>query len=381
MNAMSPPTSFLAAFVGVLAESLGNDFEDNYDRRRFGPLPEQPPAVIPRETRLEMAQKGFVPVASVQYGFNTALNLLQPHMAGLEALYAALADQESRDLLVKLMAFRALGHRRVRLPLSTPEFEATLSALEAEMEGAETVDLGFLGWQANKIDLSKHGYPVTVFLRPMGAFTQYLAQQYRCAKDANSEDGAAIEVEPGDVVIDAGGCFGDTALYFAHKAGPEGRVFSFEFVPDNLTVFRRNMAMNPELAARVQLVESPLWSASGETIYIEGRGPATRVSPTPRTPDAQPMFTLTIDDLVAGAGLERVDFIKMDIEGAEQAALKGAEATLRAFRPKLGLSVYHRLEDFAAIYRFVDGLGLGYRFYLRHFTMHAEETILFAEPI
>jgi FkbM family methyltransferase len=275
------------------------------------------------------------------------------------------------------MAFRALGHKRVRLPLSTPAFEETLSGLEQAMEGAETVDLGFLGWQAHRLDLAPYGYPAQVFLRPMGAFTQFLAQQYRCPKD----DGSALEVEAGDVVIDAGGCFGDTALYFAHKAGPEGKVFSFEFVPDNLTIFRRNMAMNPELASRVQVVESPLWSTSGETMYIEGRGPATRVSPTPRTADAQPMFTLTIDDLVRGAGLERVDFIKMDIEGAEQAALKGAEETLRTFRPKLGLSVYHRLEDFGAIYRFVDGLGLGYRFYLRHFTMHAEETILFAEPI
>jgi hypothetical protein len=51
---------------------------------------------------------------------------------------------------------------------------------------------------------------------------------------------------------------------------------------------------------------------------------------------------------------------------------------LRRFRPKLAVCVYHNLEDFWAIPRYLDGLGLGYRFYLRHFTIHPEETVLFA---
>lgn len=375
MNAMSPTTtSFTQAFTAFLAQSLGNDFDDNYDPRRFGPLREAPAAGPDREVRRQMAERGFVPVEAVQQALRASFNLLSPHQSGLDALYAGLADQESRHLLVQIMAYRALGHRRVRLPLSTPEYEATLSGLEATMQGAETVDLGFLGWQAQRLDLSSFGYPLSVFIRPTGVFNQFLAQQYRCPLPDH-----AIEAEPGDVVIDAGGCFGDTALYFAHKVGPDGQVFSFEFVPDNLTVFRRNLALNPELAPRIQLIEAPLWSTSGEAMYIEGKGPATRVSSTPRSPDAQPSFTLSIDDLVSAADLERVDFIKMDIEGAETAALHGAEQTLRRFRPKLGISVYHRMEDFGGIFRYLDGLRLGYRFHLRHFTMHAEETVLFAE--
>ena len=68
----------------------------------------------------------------------------------------------------------------------------------------------------------------------------------------------------------------------------------------------------------------------------------------------------------------------MDIEGAEIAALKGAEAALRRFRPKLAISVYHRLSDFWQIPRYLESLGLGYKFHLRHFTTHVEETVLFA---
>lgn len=89
--------------------------------------------------------------------------------------------------------------------------------------------------------------------------------------------------------------------------------------------------------------------------------------------------TLTIDDLLRNNGLERIDFIKMDIEGAELEALKGAETVIRRFRPKLAISIYHRLPDFWEIPQWIEGLGLGYRFHLRHFTIHAEETVLFAE--
>ena len=68
----------------------------------------------------------------------------------------------------------------------------------------------------------------------------------------------------------------------------------------------------------------------------------------------------------------------MDIEGAELDALRGAENSIRKFRPKLAISVYHKLDHYWEIAQFIDSLGLGYRFALRHFTIHAEESVLFA---
>jgi hypothetical protein len=114
-------------------------------------------------------------------------------------------------------------------------------------------------------------------------------------------------------------------------------------------------------------------------LFVNGNGPATRVELVPSVPDAPSIKTLSIDDLVASQGLERLDFIKMDIEGAEMSALRGAEGALRRFRPKLAICVYHSLSDFWSVPQFLDSLGLGYRFFLRHFTIHAEETVLFAE--
>lgn len=174
----------------------------------------------------------------------------------------------------------------------------------------------------------------------------------------------------GDLVIDGGGCWGDTALSFAHAAGPGGRVRTFEFEPANLERLRGNLELNPELQARVDVDERALWNTSGEQLGAVAHGPGTAIA----AGGELPVPSVAIDDL----GLARVDFIKLDVEGAELPALRGAEATLRRDRPRLAVSLYHRPEDWTTIPRYLDGLGLGYRFSLGHFTIHAEETVLFA---
>jgi hypothetical protein len=78
--------------------------------------------------------------------------------------------------------------------------------------------------------------------------------------------------------------------------------------------------------------------------------------------------------------LRKVDFIKMDIEGSEPEALMGAEQTIRKHRPKLAIAIYHDLRHFASIPHWIHDLNLGYKFYIGHFTIHAEETVLFARP-
>ena len=87
--------------------------------------------------------------------------------------------------------------------------------------------------------------------------------------------------------------------------------------------------------------------------------------------------TVALDEDLSG---ERVTFIKMDVEGAELNALKGAENLIRINRPKLAICVYHKPEDILEIPEFIVNLNLGYKLYLRHQSLTQFDTILYAAP-
>lgn len=75
---------------------------------------------------------------------------------------------------------------------------------------------------------------------------------------------------------------------------------------------------------------------------------------------------------------ERITFLKMDIEGSELEALKGCCGLLKQYKPKIAVSAYHNNEDLLNIFQFIEGLDLGYRFYLRHHNHSATDTIMYA---
>jgi len=370
-------SSFLADYNRVLLDSVGNNHRDNFDTRRFGTQRAiDLPSIRSSASRLVselLAKAGFARTRVVFALLRGGIGFVQPHLADLEWLYHHLADDESRELLVQLIAYRALGLRYVKLPLNRPEHWKSIETVEKAAKGCETIDSGFMGFQLAKMNLRMIGYPIELFYVPFAVVTQFIDQQYLC-RTPNE----IIEAEEGDVVIDAGGCWADTALYFAVKVGESGKVVSFEFFPDNLKIYQRNLDLNPDLSPRIKLFPFALWSSSDQELFINGYGPGTSVEATPDSPDAKAVRTVSIDHLLERGELNHVDFIKMDIEGAELPALQGTEATLRRFRPKLAITVYHSLSDFWAVPQFLHALGLGYRFYLRHFTIHAEETVLFA---
>jgi len=367
--------TFLQMFTYEVSRCLHNDYRDNYDERRFGPRPV--PALhrwLREPIKSVLRRAGYQRMADSAWLIQLAYGFIGPSLPRLERLYEWLADEESRSLLVAIMAFRALGDRRVKLPFHTPEHFRGIQQVEARSSMAEPIEIGgSLGWKLSRIDLPDFGIPISLHSVPAAAYLQFLAQQYRCACASQ-----IIEAAPGDCVMDGGGCWGDTALYFANKVGESGKVFTFEFTPTNLKIMSRNLDLNPALKRRIEVVERALWSVSGESMPYTEEGPGTSLTRRGLEPGKKSALTLSLDDFVNQQRLTKIDFIKMDIEGAELLALQGARQTLKRFKPKLAVCVYHRLEDFFDIPDYLDSLNLGYRFYLRHFTIHAEETVLFA---
>ncbi|MBO9718291.1 MAG: FkbM family methyltransferase, partial [Pseudoxanthomonas sp.] len=189
-----------------------------------------------------------------------------------------------------------------------------------------------------------------------------------------------FRVRPGDVVIDAGGFVGDTAALFCAKTGGDCRVHAFELLDENIALFEHNNTLNG-IADRVVVNRLALSDRSGDEVVIRqarlqgatsigGDGPGDRIA------------TITLDDYVAQRGLERVDLIKMDIEGSELPALNGAMRTIRRFRPKLALCLYHKWDDVLTIPRFIAATGVEYRYNFKWVELiHGWEAVLLASPV
>ncbi len=291
-----------------------------------------------------------------------------------EYVYNKLETEESRELFVKLLVFRKMGYTKVKLPLCSEEYIQGIEKIRNIADCSETIDPNFMGWKLCKFDLRSIGYNITLFFEPASVFIEFVLNPYRYSKN-----GVTIKSEENDIVIDAGGCWGDTALNFASEIGDGGKVYSFEFIRSNVAIMRKNFALNPELEKRIEIVEHPVWNESDVKMYCNDFGPASTIESAYSETHNIEISTITIDDLVARRNIQKVDFIKMDIEGAETFALRGAIETIKKFKPKLAISVYHSLTDFFEIPKLIDELNLGYKFYLDHFTHMAGETVLYAK--
>jgi FkbM family methyltransferase len=157
-----------------------------------------------------------------------------------------------------------------------------------------------------------------------------------------AESAPAKMVRRGDYVLDCGAHVG----IFTHQALQLGArtVVAIEPEPVNRECLRRNF--REEIASgRVIVVPKGVWSSHGVltlSLGVDNSGANTGV--LPGGSGAIQIPVTTIDDLVRDLTIPRVDYIKMDIEGAEREALRGAAATLRTFRPRV-LAENHRPDD------------------------------------
>jgi len=294
--------------------------------------------------------------------------LLLKHAEHFYATRQLLADETSRTLFDQLILFRILGHLHVRLPFNVPENRGQNAIVEAwRVDDSE--DSGLFG-KLQIFVTPPTPTAIRVKCWKENVTTTFLQRQYYF-----SRDGVTIAPMRGDHVVDAGGCFGDTALSFAAAVGEAGRVYSFDPVPKHCAIIQENLDMNPTLAPLISVHELGL--AADERIGRGLSGAEDMINPG-ATAFSDSISTTTIDKLVEQGIISRVDFIKMDIEGSELGALKGARNVLCEQRPRLAISLYHRPEDFFVIPLWINELQCGYRFYLEHYSIHHEETVLFA---
>jgi FkbM family methyltransferase len=152
-------------------------------------------------------------------------------------------------------------------------------------------------------------------------------------------------VAPGMVCLDVGANIGVLALLMARRAGPTGRVCCFEPVPRLYDRLQDNVEGNG-LGGTIRAFRTALADVDGTmSMAVAGeeetnQGTSSLVGQgDPRLRDAAVVEVRTLDRFVEEEGLARVDFIKLDIEGAEPLFLDGARATLAQFRPDLLIEI------------------------------------------
>ena len=165
----------------------------------------------------------------------------------------------------------------------------------------------------------------------------------------------------GAIVIDGGSFDGGTALRFKQMGYD---VYGFE-LDKNLYPHAAKVARENNF-----VVENFGLGAYNHTAsYCPINGGSTRVADD----GSESAQIVTLDSYVREKNLPRVDFIKLDVEGAELDVLRGATTTITRFKPILALSAYHKLDDFWTLMNFVKALNPDYEFALRHYHVSPED--------
>lgn len=154
-------------------------------------------------------------------------------------------------------------------------------------------------------------------------------------------------VKKGDVIFDVGTNVGETLLNFAKLTGETGYVYGFEPDEENYTNAIKNISLNS--FANIHVFKKAV-SDKKETLKLfvvepHNRG-MNRILDAGDTSDYQytTIEATTLDDIILENKIERVDLVKIDIEGYEMHALKGAVQMLKRFRPVLFVEIaYTRL--------------------------------------
>jgi FkbM family methyltransferase len=344
------PATSKSFYDSILVQSLTalklNTFLDNFDAERFN-------------FDGKDHSKDFTSGQHAYY-FGWFVNNYEHLFAG----YSQLKDDASKRIYLYLIAYRLAGHFCVRLPVEFARKKRQLKEYKA-LEKPEPSKLGTRGLfgSLKHYDFEYHGQR---YVADCLGFESYLFRgQY-----FYSNGDVTIRPELGDTVIDGGACLGDSALVFSNAVGSTGKIFAFDPVADHLDVLAHNVKQFPW--ANVVVVPYGLSDRNidCDPIVLNQYAPGFR-------PGNQRIPLTTIDNLVRNQTISKIDFIKLDIEGAEVEAIRGATESINVFKPKLAISVYHKPNDLFEIISYIKNKFPFYTCYLDHYTIHSEETVLY----
>ena len=172
--------------------------------------------------------------------------------------------------------------------------------------------------------------------------------------------------------VDCGAFIGDTVENFIKFSGGNyKKIFAVE--PDEKNFEKLKNLIREKNYKNIEIFNCGAWDKKDTLIFQNKGNSSASIS---QSGDIK----ISVDSIDNIVGEEKIDFIKMDIEGSELKALNGALKTLKKFSPALAVCVYHKKEDLITIPQFLKNLNLDYDFYLRHHSRALTELVLYAIP-
>jgi FkbM family methyltransferase len=146
------------------------------------------------------------------------------------------------------------------------------------------------------------------------------------------------EVAPGDVVLDVGSFLGIYAILVARRAGPAGRVIALEPTASSAAIARRHFSYNTDACAPITLIEAAAGEMRGDATFYEYEPPYVNALAAAvdvaGVPVRRAVDVISLDDVCRDVRVTPT-FIRMDVQGAEFHALRGAREVIRAAGPRL----------------------------------------------
>lgn len=226
-----------------------------------------------------------------------------------------------------------------------------------------------IGYRALNI-LSKNGMKVN-----MNNFSLRLPVDYfrLFPKDYEKDNFRFInsKVKKGDIILDIGAHIGLTAVLFGQKVSDTGRVYSFEPTPVSFKVLKETIRIN-KLENIITPVNRPVTESTGKVQFFISDTAVDVANSLVAYEDGKKLHGIelngtSVDDFVNGEKLKKVNFIKIDAEGAELKVLKGAKETLISFKPLVILALHPIAiaangDSLHNIYEYIQSLG--YKIYM-----------------
>jgi FkbM family methyltransferase len=347
------PDSAQAFYGSILVESIAalklNTYLDNFDAARFN------------FDGVDHS-KDFKASESAYF-----FDWFMKNHESLFSAYSLLGNDASKRLYLHLIAFRLAGHFSVRLPVGfagkTAEFERYKAAEKATPSRLPSSGQ-FGGLKHFDFEYENNRYRVDC----IGLDSYLFRRQYFY------DDGAVkIFPEADDAVIDGGACTGDTAAVFSNAVGPGGSVYCFDPVADHLAILEHNVKQFPHHNVKIMPYGLSDKNVLAQPIVLNQYAPGF-------SSGNAPVPLRSIDYLVNTKEIDKINFLKLDVEGAELESLRGARDSIQRFKPKLAISLYHKPGDLFEIILYIKDKFPFYSCYLDHYTIHAEETVLYCSP-